>query len=475
MRRLVGSLLVGLLLGCQGRDPGPKEATPAAEPDAGARANVAAEPARGNWPSFRGADASGVADGQNAPTVWNAATMENVRWKTPIPGLGLSSPVVWGDRLFVTTAVSLGDKAEFRNEAGRPYGKQGDVKAVRDPQVHSWRIYCLCKRTGEILWEKVAHEGVPKTGRHPKATQANCTVATDGRHVVAYFGSHGLYCYDVTGNLLWSQDLGVITAGFERTKDQWGTASSPIIYKNLAIVQCDSYGQDSFLAAYDLARGKQVWRTARDEITTWSTPTVYRGKDGDELITNGSNRIRGYDPATGKELWSLSGNSRIAVPTPIVGDGLIYVTSGYPIPGIRPIYAIRPGARGDISLEEGKSANDFVAWSVTRDGAYMPTQLLYRGILYNLHDTGILSAYDAKTGKQLYKERVHGVFSASPVAADGHLYLASENGNVYLLKAGPTFERVRANPMGEVCMATPAISDGMIFVRTLHHLYGIGK
>ncbi len=431
----------------------------------------------GNWPQFRGPNASGIADGQNAPTRWNAETSLNIRWKTPIPGLGHSSPVIWGNRLFVATAVSSEANAVLRNRAGRPYGIQGDIRSLGDEPKHSFRLYCLDKRAGRILWERVAYEGAPKVKRHPKATHANASPATDGRHVIAFFGSEGLYCYDFDGKLIWKKDLGVINAAFVLSNDQWSAASSPIIYRNLVIVQCDGLG-DSFLAAFDLKDGREVWRTKRDEITSWATPTVYEGKTGAELITNASNYIRGYDPLTGKELWKLSGSSKIATPTPIISDGLIYVTNGYVIPGIRPIYAIRPGASGDITLSEEQTANQAIAWSVKKGGSYIPTPVIYRGVLYLLDDNGILTLYEAKTGRQLEKVRAGAtgsVFSASPVAADGKIYLASEDGNVFVLKAGLAYELIATNPMGEVCMASPAISEGMIFLRTLDHLYGIAE
>lgn len=437
----------------------------------------AASRSSGNWPQFRGPNASGIADGQNAPARWNAETSVNIRWKTPIPGLGHSSPVIWGNRLFVTTAVSSEANAVLRNRAGRPYGIRGDIKSLGDEPGHSFRLYCLDKRTGKILWERVAYEGAPKIKRHPKATHANASPATDGEHIVAFFGSEGLYCYDFDGKLLWKKDMGVINAAFVLSNDQWSAASSPIIYRRLVIVQCDGLS-DSFIAAYDIKDGREVWKTRRDEITSWATPSVYGGQPRVELITNASNYIRGYDPLTGKELWKLSGSSKIATPTPIMADGLIYVTNGYIIPGIQPIYAIRPGASGDISLKEDTTANEFITWSVKKGGSYIPTPLIYQGILYLLDDNGMLVFHDAKTGKQLDKVRAGdtgSVFSASPVAADGRVYLTSEDGDIFIIKAGPKYELLGTNPMGEVCMATPAISQEMIFVRTLRHIFGIGS
>ncbi|MCP9495283.1 MAG: PQQ-like beta-propeller repeat protein [Pyrinomonadaceae bacterium MAG19_C2-C3] len=423
-----------------------------------------------HWSSFRGTNASGVADKQNPPTSWDAAKMTNIKWKTPIPGLAHSSPIVWGDRVFVTTAISSDPKSEFRA------GLYGDVEPAADLSKHSWRVYSLDKRTGKILWERIAHEGIPKTKRHTKASQASSTPATDGKHVIAFFGSEGLYCYDADGKLLWKNDLGVIDAGWFYDPDyQWGTGSSPIIYKNLVIIQCDVQ-QNSFIAAYNIKNGKQVWRTPREEIPSWGTPTVYEGKTRPELITNATKFIRGYDPLTGKELWQLSGNSEITTPTPIITHDLIFVTSGYR--PIQPIYAIKLGANGDISLKDDKESNDFIAWSKKRGGTYMPTPIAYGDYLYTCGNNGVITCYNARTGESIYQKRIAdrgGAFTASPVAADGKLYFTSEDGEIFVVKAGAQHELLATNQMGEVLMATPAISEGMLIVRGQHHVFGIGE
>jgi outer membrane protein assembly factor BamB len=422
-----------------------------------------------NWPSFRGPNASGVADGQMPPTSWDAEKGTNIWWKTPIPGLGHSCPVVWGDRIFVTTAISGDPNSKFRP------GQYGDVDSVNDNSVHSWRVYCVDKRTGQVRWERTAHEGAPKVKRHTKGSHANPTLATDGKHLIACFGSEGLYCYDLDGSLLWHRDLGVLDSGWFFDSDyQWGFASSPIIYKGLVIVQCD-IGKNSFIAAYNIEDGNRVWITPRDETPSWGTPTLFEGKNRVELVTNATKFIRGYDPATGKELWRLGRNSEITVGTPVSGDGLIFVTGGYP--PVRPVYAIRAGASGDITLPKGKTSNDFVAWSNDKNGTYMPTPIVYRDYLYTCNNNGLVTCYECKTGKQVYQERVRGRggYTASPVAADGKLYFTSEEGGVQVVKAGPKLEPLSSNPIGDVCMATPAISDGMIFIRSQHYLFGIGR
>lgn len=421
-----------------------------------------------NWPSFRGPGASGVADGK-APTHWDVPKGVNVAWKVEIPGLAHSSPVVWGDQVYITTAVSSDPKAVFR------HGLFGDVDPSPDVSKHSWRVYCLDKATGKIIWEKVAHEGTPKTKRHSKSSQASSSPATDGKHVVAFFGSEGLYTYDTNGKLLWKQDLGILNAGWFYDPDyEWGTASSPIIYKNLVIVQCDIQ-KNSFAAAYDINDGHRVWMTPREEIPSWGTPTIYEGKNHAELITQATKFIRGYDPMTGKELWRLSGNSEVTAPTPIVAHDLIFVTNGYRV--VQPIFAIRPGASGDISLKAGQESNDSIAWSKQHGGPYMPTPVVYGDYLYTCNNQGITACYKAKTGERVYQQRLGegGAYSASPVAADGKIYYTSEDGDVFVVKAGPIYELLATNPIGEVCMASPAISDGKLFVRAEHHLFAIGE
>jgi outer membrane protein assembly factor BamB len=422
-----------------------------------------------HWPSFRGPGASGVADGSPAPVKWNAATAENVLWKTPIPGVAVSSPIVWGDRVFVSTAVSGDPNVGIRT------GLYGDVEPLNDQTKHTWKVIALDKRTGKVLWDRVASEGIPKTKRHPKSSQASPTPVTDGRRVVVSFGSEGLYAYDLEGTLIWKRDLGVLNAGWFYDPDyEWGIGSSPIIWKNLVIVQCDIQ-KNSFIAAFDAATGAPVWRTAREEIPSWSTPAIFEHSGATELVTQATKFIRGYDPATGKELWRLAGNSEITIPTPIVGPELIIVTNGYR--GVQPIFAIKPGARGDITLKADQTQNEFIAWSATRGGPYIPTPVIYGDHLYVLLNNGVLAAYNVRTGQRVYQERLGGTggsFSASPVAADGKIYLPSEDGDVFVVKAGPTYELLAKNPMGEVLMATPAISSGVIIIRGLRDVFAIG-
>jgi outer membrane protein assembly factor BamB len=423
-----------------------------------------------NWPSFRGAHAAGVAENQNLPDTWGGEGAANIKWKTRIPGLAHSSPIVWADRIFVTTAISSAGEATFR------HGLYGDGDASTDKSVHEWKVLALDKRSGKILWEQTAFTGAPREKRHIKATYANSTPATDGRYVIAFFGSQGLYAFDLEGRLAWKQDLGVLDAGAYDAPDyEWGTASSPIIYRDLVIVQCDTQNED-FLWAFDIKTGKTVWKTVREELPSWGTPTIYPGKARTELITNASNFIRAYDPESGKELWRLGGSSKITAPTPIFFEDLIVVASGRRPEA--PIFVIRPGANGDITLAEGETSNAHVAWSKKQRGSYMPTPIIYGEHLYVLGNSGVFDCYHLKTGEEIYRQRLThrgGGFSASPVAADGKLYLSGEDGDVFVVKAGPQFELLATNPMGELLMATPAISSGMLFVRAQHHLFAIGQ
>ncbi len=423
-----------------------------------------------SWSSFRGPNASGVADGQDIPDVFGGEEQKHVRWKTRIPGLAHSSPIVQGDRIWVTTAISSSSKATVR------VGLYGDGDASEDRSVHEWRLICLDKKSGKIVWSSLATKGEPKEKRHIKATYANSTPATDGRFIVAFFGSQGLYAFDMAGKKLWEKDLGRLDVGAYDAPDyEWGTASSPIIWGDLAIVQCDTQ-KESFLLAADIRTGKTVWKADRDELPSWGTPTVCEGPKGPELVTNASKLIRGYDPATGKQLWQLGGSSKITAPTPVTANGLAIVASGrHPE---RPIFAIRLGSRGDLTLPKGERSSESIAWSKVKRGGYMPTPLVYRGTVYVLNNNGVFDAYELETGKEIFRSRIvlgGSGFSASPVAADGKIYIAGEDGDVYVLRAGQKLEVIAKNSLSAPILATPALSDGVLFVRTQGHLVAIGK
>lgn len=432
---------------------------------------VAAAMPKGAWPAFRGANAVGVASGHTLPTSWSSPDGAGVRWRLEVPGRAHSSPIIWGDRLYLTTAVSENGSGEFR------HGLYGDVDSAGNDAVHSWRLYAVDRHTGDIEWFREARRGKPRADNHIKATQANATPTTDGEHIVAILGSEGLFAWNRRGELLWQMDLGLLDTGwFYDPSYQWGHSSSPILFDNRVIVQVDR-SSGSYLAAFDVATGHQLWRTERENLPSWGTPTLLRSGEVTELVTNGSHLIRGYDPSTGKELWSLGPTSEVTVGTPVIGHGLAFVTGGYP--PVRPIYAVRPGGRGDLTLGESRESSEFVTWSKGRGGTYMPTPLVYGNHLYTLANNGIFTCYDARSGEQVYRERIKArggtAFSASPVAGDGKIFLASEDGDVYVVKAGSSFEVLATNAMPEVIMATPAIAEGTLYIRSLSHLYAVAS
>lgn len=417
-----------------------------------------------NWPQFRGPDGSGIADRENLPLEWSVVEERNLLWRVPIDGLAHSSPIVWGDRLYLTTAI-----ADMTTSPTLVLG-DSDVAGIdpaQDLVTHRWEILALEKNTGAVLWRKTAHRGIPRLKRHVKASHASATPATDGRRLLALLGTEGLFCFDMEGELRWRTDVGLLDVGYWGEPEyQWGAASSPLIYENLVIVQNDRQ-KDSFVAAFDLENGKEVWRAPRDEKPAWSTPAIYRGAEGAELVTNGGNWIRANDPRTGKELWRLShGDLEVITPTPLVAGDRVVVTGGNPT-GAQTTFAIRPGARGDARAN--------VLWTAERSSPYTPTPVAYDGILYVIVDNGILSAYDLETGERLYRTRleVGAGFSASPIVSDGKVYLPSEDGAVFVVKAGREFQSLARNEMGEPLMASPAVSEGTLYLRGSRHLFAI--
>ncbi len=419
-----------------------------------------------NWPGFRGEKAYGVNDNQNLPLEWDVEAGTHIRWKTEIPGLGHASPVIWEDLVFIATAIS----GEGNRYLGT--GVTGSFEMVEDYSEHEWKLMALDSKTGKLVWEKSQGVAKPLAGRHFKSTHANSTPVTDGKRLVTVYPTAGMFCYNLQGDLLWKVDLGGLDTGwFYDTSYQWGFASSPILYKNTVILQVDIQ-RTPYIAAWDLDTGKQLWKTPRDEIPTWSTPNVYDlGKD-DELVVNGTT-IRGYNPTSGEELWKLGPNAEVIIAAPLVTRDLIYVTAGYP--PARPIYAIRPGQRGDISLPVGDSSSKAIAWSHDKGGAYMPTPLLYRGNFYIGHHDGRLAAYNAKTGKGVFRARLgRGAFTGSPVASDGRMFFPNEDGSVYVVEAGSKYKQLAVNDMKEVLMATPAIANQTLYIRTRTHLFAIG-
>jgi outer membrane protein assembly factor BamB len=413
------------------------------------------------WPSFRGPDASGVEASGQPPLTWDVAAGTNVAWRTPIPGLGHSSPVVSGDRIFVTTAVPLPGPGGEAGAGADSTVILKEVGSIPNHARHAWRLYCLDRATGRVLWERTAHEGMPKVKRHAKASQASATAATDGTHVVAMMGSEGLYAFDMAGTPLWSKDMGVLNVGYVDDKnEEWSPGSSPVIHDGLVIVQNDRHA-DSYVVALDVRTGQERWRVGRDEMPSWATPLVHRGART-TIVTNSPKAIRGHDAATGHELWHIADGTQVKVPTPVAFEDLVIVTGGYPTGG-RPIFAI-------------KAATGEIAWKLERGSPYTTTPIVYQGVLYVLVDNGVLSAYDARTGRRFYQERLArdaGGFSASPVAAAGRIYLASEDGEIFVIRAGRTFERLARNDMNEMLLASPAIVGDTLLVRTRTHLLAL--
>nr|HRC85781.1 PQQ-binding-like beta-propeller repeat protein [Thermoanaerobaculia bacterium] len=353
----------------------------------------------GSWPSFRGPGASGVAEGQGLPDAWSAAGRENLAWSVEVPGLAHSSPIVWGDRLFVTTAVNPEGNPEFRP------GLYGDGTGAADISLaHKFEVLAFDKKSGRLLWQQTAFDGVPRAGRHIKSTYANPTPSTNGKVLLAYFCSEGLYAYSLDGKLLWQKDLGVVDNGaYNFPGLHWGCASSPLLWHDKVFVQVDSSGDD-FLVALDAQSGRELWRVARDEMPSWASPNLFEGPSGAELVTNAPNRIRGYDPETGQELWQLGPSSDITAPTPVFTRDRIVVASGRR--PVKPIYVLRPGSRGDLTLPEGQASSAQVLWSKLGKGPYMPTPLAYGPYLYTLSNDGFLDCYELESGAEIYRERI---------------------------------------------------------------------
>ncbi len=416
----------------------------------------------GDWPAFRGEGARGVADGAHLPLEWDVATSKNVRWVTEVPGMGHSSPIVWGHQLFVTTAVAAG-RAELE------LGDTGGIKLADAGGEHSWRLLSIDTRDGRVMWEKEAYTGEPRTRRHVKSSQANATPATDGETVVALFGSQGIVAYDLEGNEKWRKDLGKNDPGLDGdTSSQWGAASSPVLHGGRVFVQVDRHA-DSFLVAIEAESGAEIWRVERDERPVWATPTLHVGDERSELIVRGGHYDRAYDPADGRELWRYADDAEVKSTTAFVADGLVLLTGGY---RGRPMTALRLGGSGDLSPAEGGEA-PFLAWRSEVGGPYTSTPVAYDDLLYLVRDEGILQIHDLKTGDLVHRVRTGATHAASLLASDGHVFVASEDGEVLVYRAGREAELVARNQMGEVVMATPAIANGTLFVRTLGHLYAI--
>ncbi|WP_236696165.1 outer membrane protein assembly factor BamB family protein [Rhodopirellula islandica] len=424
-----------------------------------------------DWPSFRGPGARGVAEGSTIPTTWNAdpesETNDGMLWETKVPGLGHSSPVVVGDRIFLLTAVPDEGETELNIAAG------GNIDAAKDSGAYKWMVLCYDADTGKELWRQTAHHGEPKATRHSKATHANTSVCVDGDRVVACFGSEGLYCYDLDGKLIWERDLGVIDVS--KYDIGWGYASSPAIHDGKVAVIGDD-PDHPFVTVLQLTDGEEVWRSDRSEVCerSWGSPLIHEVDGVTQMIVNGFPWIVSYDFATGEELWRLEGGGDNPIPTPFVSHGWIYITNAHG--GKAPIYVVRPDARGTIKLDSEEDSDSLV-WSVERGGSYMSTPVVSGDYLYLGNSNGVVRCFHAKTGEKVFQKRLGkdaGVI-ASLLAVNGNVICASENGTVYVLKTGPEFEVLAENPMGEPCFATPAVADGVLFIRTTKRLVAISE
>jgi outer membrane protein assembly factor BamB len=417
-----------------------------------------------NWPQFRGPLAGVVADDPRLPETWTQT--ENVTWKADVPGIGWSSPVVWNDHVIVTAAVTATDA-----EKPKP-GLYLGTYIIEPKGEYKWMVYDYDLKTGKRRWEREVKAAVPSGAKHLKNSYASETPVTDGERVYVYFGNVGLFVFDMNGKPLWSKPMGPF-----KIRNGWGTASSPVLHRDRVYLVVDN-DERSFMVAYNKATGAEAWRVERQEGTNWTTPFVWENDKRTEIVTAGSDKTRAYD-LDGNLLWELSGMSTIAIPTPFARHGLLFVSSGYVADRLRPTYAIRPGASGDISLKAGETSNAFIAWSNPTAGPYNPTPLAYGDYLYTLHDRGFLTCHDAKTGKEIYgRQRISAEstgFTSSPWAYNGKVFLLSEDGDTFVVQAGPEFKVLGKNSLGELSFATPAVVDRGLVIRTASHLYRIAK
>ncbi len=426
---------------------------------------VAAE----NWPQFLGLRGRGVS-AVAAPTTWNVESRENIRWTTDLPGLGHSSPIIWGPHLYVTTADRPGPPAKIKT------GVYGAGDSYQENEPHQWRLLCLARDTGTILWNKPGHEGVPSQERHLKASHCNSTPATDGQSIVAIFGSEGLFCFEMDGTLRWKKSLGKMDAGpWDSPKLQWSFASSPVLHENKVIVQCDVLSEQ-YLAVFDARDGRELWRTARKEVANWCTPALAEVGSHTQIVVNGWKEIGGYDLATGRQRWTLSGGGDIPVPAPLIVGDWAFLTSAHG--SYRPLRAVRlSAAHGDITPPEMGATNTAVAWCHPKLGSYLQTPLVLGDLLWSCDTNGILTCVHRATGEIHYSERLIKAgqsFTSSGVAAAGHLYFANEAGEVTVVTATNQFSIVAQNRLGGLCLATPAVADGALYFRTTEKLLSVG-
>lgn len=430
-----------------------------------------------NWSQFRGSNGNGIVSEGELPVTWGVDNQ--ILWKVRLAGVGWSQPIVWGERIFVTTAESDKQSKPDPKQTGPGLGGyaaffSGGTVSLPPPDVkYRWKVLCLDANSGKTLWERTARDGRPTIPIHANNTYASETPATDGERLVAYFGMAGVYCCDLAGNLLWTRDLGA-----QRMQFGWGTGSSPILFGDKVYIQCDN-DEASFLVALDKKTGQDAWRIKRDEKSNWATPYIWKNKSRAELITAGGEQMRSYNPESGQLLWSMKGNGRTAT-TPVGDAELLYVDSYDRLSGGSGVFAaLRPGASGDISLKSNETSNSQVAWSTTIKGYRIASPTLCQGCVYILEQNGgIIRCLDAKTGKEHYRKRLPGAagFTASALAHGDKVYCTDQSGRTHVIAAGPEFRVVAKNDLNdEMCWASPAVAGNHIFVRTIDHLYAIGQ
>lgn len=419
-----------------------------------------------DWTQFHGGALGGVRTDVKLPAEWS--TTKNVAWSTEIPGQAWSSPVTWKGKIFLTTAVREGELAKKDQPIKGLYMGGERTKA---PEVsYTWKVLCVDEETGKILWDKAVHKGTPDKGKHIKNSYASETPVVDADRLYVCFGNIGLFAFDHQGNLLWKYAIESMPTTFS-----WGPAASPTVYDNKVYFVYDNE-KDSYILCLDARTGSQLWREKREEKSNWSTPFVWANDKRTEIVTAGRSKVRSYDP-DGKLLWELGGMSSITVPTPVSAGGMLFVSSGYVMDSKRPVFAIKPGASGDISLKKEEKSNEFIEWFQPTAGAYMPTPLVYDGLCYVLYDSGMFACYEAKTGKEVYgKQRFKGkssTFTASPWAYGGKIFCLNEDGDTFVVEAGREFKQVRVNSLEELSLASPAITSKSLLIRTASKLYCI--
>jgi outer membrane protein assembly factor BamB len=417
------------------------------------------------WPQFRGPQAGVVADDPALPETWSET--ENVAWKVDVPGMGWSSPVVWDDHVFLTSAISAGKEAA---PVAGLYDEHDHVKAAA---AQRWMVYDFDFKTGKRRWERELHRGDPPLLRHIKNSYASETPVTDGERLYVYFGNIGLVtALDFEGKTVWSKNIGAYN-----TQVELGTGASPVIYKDRLFIVNDNTKQ-SFLMAFDARTGKELWRVNREERGNWSTPVIWENERRTEIVTTGTIKNRSYD-LDGNLLWELSGMSSLTIPTPFVKHGMVFISSGYPGGALRPVYAIRAGAHGDISLKPDQTSNDYIVWHQPLLGTYNTSALVYGDYYYTLLDRGFLLCHEVRTGKQVYGRQRISVdssgFTASPWAYNGKIFVLSEDGDTFVIQAGPEYKLLGKNTLDEMPLATPAVLRGSLIIRTYSKLYRISK